>query len=90
MGWVVITSLDKYKSDDFFEISLTPNWVNKAHLSHQDKYTKNTFVIKLLIFSWPMEKLFEIAPNGARSCFPPTNPDRVNIFRDADFDFVNS
>ena len=35
-----------------------------------------------------MEKLLEMAPNGARTIFP-TNPDLADMLGDTDFDFEN-
>ena len=36
-----------------------------------------------------MEKLPEMAPNGARNCFSPTNPKLANIFDRTDIEFEN-
>ena len=40
-------------------------------------------------FFGPWEKMFEMAPNGARRIFVPTNPDLADILGDTDFDFDN-
>ena len=49
------------------------------------KFPKNPQILH----SWSMEKLLDMATNGAGSVFP-TNPDLVNILGDMDFDFENS
>ena len=42
--------------------------------------------MSILHFSGPWKNVPEMAPNGAGSCFFPTNPDLADILGDTDFD----